>query len=488
MDSHHEPSGRLHGTAVAIAATAATAVLFYFGTGLAPIPLLAVVAPLPVLLLATRTGAMNAAVTAWFGYAIGTASSWQLYLGSIDVPALMGVTIIVGTSSVFMSAVLLFRGLLRRRRVLLAMLTAPAVWVGALHLVAISNPAGVQGTLATAQADLPLLLQIASITGAWGVDFVVLLIPATIAAVTAPGMTHRRRLNAAVLTAIVVVLALGYSTVRFLDTDSDSPSRQVALLALNKPVWGTEVATAEGRRQVADYAAQIEQLPEEVSVAVLPEGGFAADDASLSTLVTPLSRIASQRHLDIVVGLVLRTEGKRYNTSLAIAADGSDPVAYYKWHERGPRFALGHELRYLPGFDHEVALVNCGDISFADPVRSYAVAGAQLMLVPGATSDSNGWQASRTALLRGVENGMGVAWSAQRGALMASDAHGRVLADARTDAGSDAPFVMTSAALPGGIGPTIYTRLGDWFPYLCLVVTLVGLVMSLRPQPKRLTG
>ena len=43
-----------------IAATAASAVLFFFGTGLDPLPELAWVAPLPVLLLAPRVSGVTA--------------------------------------------------------------------------------------------------------------------------------------------------------------------------------------------------------------------------------------------------------------------------------------------------------------------------------------------------------------------------------------------------------------------------------------------
>jgi apolipoprotein N-acyltransferase len=129
----------------------------------------------------------------------------------------------------------------------------------------------------------------------------------------------------------------------------------------------------------------------------------------------------------------------------------------------------------------------CMDVNFPAPTRNYADAGTQLIAIPAADEDVSGWQHSRTALLRGVENGLAVAWSAQRGTLMVSDPWGRVLADASTDAGAGAAFASTVADVRAGSGPTVYTRFGDWFVWLCIALTLSGLIGTAVPQNRRRT-
>jgi apolipoprotein N-acyltransferase len=83
-------------------------------------------------------------------------------------------------------------------------------------------------------------------------------------------------------------------------------------------------------------------------------------------------------------------------------------------------------------------------------------------------------QHSRTALLRGVENGQAVAWGGRQTVLMVSDGWGRVLADAPT--GGLGLFTTIVADVPIGPGATPYTHLGDWFAWLCLALALGGLI------------
>jgi apolipoprotein N-acyltransferase len=177
MDSDHEP--RIRWVAAALLCSA---VLFYFGTGLAPIAALTWVAPLPVLVLAPRVRAGVALGAAFLAYFLGTANSWGFYLQSHDVPLPLGLLLSAAFSLTFLVAVWIFRMLLRRGRAPLAVTAASAAWVGVLYVASVSNPRGMLGTLATAQGDVPVVLQVASVTGAWGVDFFVLFLPMAVAA------------------------------------------------------------------------------------------------------------------------------------------------------------------------------------------------------------------------------------------------------------------------------------------------------------------
>jgi apolipoprotein N-acyltransferase len=127
-------------------------------------------------------------------------------------------------------------------------------------------------------------------------------------------------------------------------------------------------------------------------------------------------------------------------------------------------------------------MVACGDVNFPNPTRDYAAAGARLMAIPASDEDVNGRQHAIAGMLRGVENGMSIAWAGQRGTLLVSDAYGRVLAEDRTD--RTRPFVIVTADLPAGPGSTFYTRTGDWFPWLCAILAVAGLIGS-RPFRRR---
>jgi len=451
------------------AALLASAVLFYFGTGFTPVAGLAVLAPLPILWLAPRIGAWQSAGLAFLAFALGTTNSWALYADSVDIPIPMAAMIVVSTSLIFTAAVALFRALVRRGFGLLAVVSAPAVHVSGWYLASVFSPAGVMGTLATGQADVPVVLQIASVTGAWGVDYLVMLVPAAAAALLTPGVARVRVATVAVL---AVAATLTFGAIR-LTTAADDPRYDVALIGGDaKFQWGTDVASPAGHAKLAGYTQEIARLS--ADMAVLPEGAFAATDATLPQLVTPLSEVARERHTDIVVGVVLN---ERNNAALTVPASGA-PVEYDKWHDRGKKIVAGNTLEYVP--DTRIGLVVCGDVNFANPIRDYATAGADLLAIPASDEDLNGWQHSRTALLRGVENGVGIAWAAQRGTNLAADAWGRTITSMNTDSAS----VTTIAEIPAGAGATLYNRFGDWFAWLCLTLTAAALVMLTRRELK----
>lgn len=439
--------------------------LFFFGTGLTPIAGVAVLAPFPVLWLAPRIGAWPAAAIAFLAFVLGTTNSWVLYADSVDVPIPMAAMIVVGTAAVFTAVVVLFRALMRRGFWLLAVLSAPAVHVSGWYLASVLSPAGVLGTLATGQADVPVVLQIASLTGALGVDYLLMLVPAAAAALLTPG-TARLRITAVTATAVLATLAFG--TFR-LATATDESHYRVAMIGGNaRGQWATDVTSQAGQQKITGYVREIERTT--ADIVVLPEGAFAATDASLTTLVTPLTRLASEKHTTIVVGVVLN---QRNNSAVAVS-ENKAPVVYHKWHDRGKKIVPGHDLRYLPNTD--VGMVVCGDVNFANPFRDYGASGTDLIAIPASTEDVNGWQVSRTALLRGIENGAGTAWAAQRGTVFAADGWGRTVTSAQTDA----PTVTTTADLPAGPGRTLYNRLGDWFTWLCLALTAFALVATTR--------
>ncbi len=146
-----------------------------------------------------------------------------------------------------------------------------------------------------------------------------------------------------------------------------------------------------------------------------------------------------------------------------------------------PRLAPGQDL-LLVDAQARAGVEICKDMDFPALTRRYADAGAAVLLVPAWDFGDDGWMHARMAVLRGVEQGLPVARSAQSGLLTASDAFGRVQDEART--GDDA--VSQVVVLRAGRIPTLYGRWGDWFAYasagllLLVLLRLVWLVVRGR--------
>ncbi|MEW2505619.1 nitrilase-related carbon-nitrogen hydrolase [Amycolatopsis sp. NPDC047767] len=454
----------------AAAATVASGVLIHFGLGFEPVAVLAWLAPLPVFLLAPRTSAWVASVAAFLAYLGGSAGSWHYFLNSQTVPVPAALAILLGSPVLFAATVALFRRLVRVGRPVLATVAAPAVWTAVLYGVSVASPFGVMGTFTTSQGDQPDVLRLASVLGGWGVEYLVLLVPTALAAVLAPGVRASARVGITVATAGAVGGALAFGA-----TSASAAVGQVrvATVARSVPAWAADPDTPAGQRVLQSYVDALTALPADVRVAVLPEAAFGTDRARLVGVTRPLAAVARAKNLHVVTGAIVTDAGHEAdNTALDVPPAGPT-VEYRKWRNGFSPLASGHDLAHLA--EQPIGLEVCMDVNVPSPTRDYARAGTGLVLIPASDEDVDGWQHSRTALLRGVEHGVSVAWSAARGTSLLSDPRGHVLAQARTGA---APMAVAVADVPLGTGDTLYSRFGDWFAWLCCLVAVAGLAFT----------
>lgn len=460
-----------------VAATLASAALLYFGTGLHPVWWLTWLAPIPVLLLAPRVSARAAAAVAFLAYLLGLANVATYYANDLAIPPPVLVGVFTTTSAIFCGVVLLFRGLVSRGRPLVAVAALASAWAAAEYLFAELTPFGANWTLATTQADVLPVLQITSVTGAWGVSFLVMAVPAAVAAVAAPRQRNGARVRAGVAAGVALLVALTYGAVR-LHEPTDASVARVAAVAARLP-GGTQprVDTPAGRSLLAADVEALRALAGRAEFVVFPEKDVIADDDSLPRLVGRFTAAARESRLVAVVGVELRTHGTFVNAALVFPADGSSPIVYRKRYllpGAETDFRTGHARTFVPGYAHRVAVAICADMGHPDLGRDNARAGAHLMLVPALDFDVDAWSQSRVQYMRGVENGFSVVRSSRRGNLTLVDDNGRVLDETRAD--TPARLTVVTADVPLGEGTTPYTRWGDWFAWLSLVLTALGLI------------
>src|SRR6202035_1346686 len=165
----------------AVLAAVATAAMFYFGNGLEPWWPLMWFAPLPVLLYALRSKWWAAAVTAVTAMMLGSLNMWSYFTKTLGMPGSAWVAIFLAASVVFAAGILLFRALVLRGAVWSGLLALPAVWVTSEYVRNVTSPHGSAGSLAYSQLKFLPFLQLASLTGPWGMSFVLLLFPVAIA-------------------------------------------------------------------------------------------------------------------------------------------------------------------------------------------------------------------------------------------------------------------------------------------------------------------
>jgi apolipoprotein N-acyltransferase len=215
------------------------------------------------------------------------------------------------------------------------------------------------------------------------------------------------------------------------------------------------------------YAREIRAAAREgARFAVTPEGGMASNPAGQSTIVAPLVAAARDTGVQIIAGFHSETPAADF--ALAITPDGT----IQRYDKRHPvpgledDFTPGHVSGWLgDGRAEEI----CKDMDFSDTIRSDAAKGVSLMGVPAGDMGIDGWQHGIMSVMRGVEGGFSIVRAAHDGLVFASDAQGRLVALKK-----DAPMGLTMivADLPLGSGPTLYTRIGNAFPWLCGIFAL----------------
>ncbi|MEV8639185.1 nitrilase-related carbon-nitrogen hydrolase [Streptosporangium sp. NPDC051023] len=457
-----------------------SAVLFALGTGLHPIWFLTWLAPLPVLLAAARVRFRLALAAAFAAFAAGQAPLWLYFLNVVEIPLPLMAALMLGLALVFALLAAASGALVRRGRPLSAVVLPSAGWAATEYLLSVLGPYGAWWSLGYTQADVLPVLQAVSLTGVWGVTFLLLAVPSA-AAVLLSGTVGRLRVALVVWVVLVAVLGYGAWQLR-----APEPGARVALLVTDHPNDAIPLDTAQGRTLVARYAEQVEALAARgVRTVVLPEKTFLADDRTLPMLASALTRITARHRVDVVAGLVLRRGDVLTNVALGYPAGGGRPSEYTK-HFLIPglesELTPGSGLTVLPGGS---GLIICKDLDYPGLVRSYREAGATVLYAPAWDFSTDGWLHGRMALVRGVESGVTVARAARAGRLVISDPAGRVVAETES---SSADFATAIAPLPAAVAPTLYARVGDWFAWLCLGLTAVSLIAGFRvrrtPQPE----
>ncbi|MEU4391536.1 nitrilase-related carbon-nitrogen hydrolase [Kribbella sp. NPDC023855] len=452
----------------AAAAALLTGIFLYFGSGLHTIPALTWFAPLPVLLVAPALSKRLAAVTAFIGWSLGLANLWSYLLTDLELPpAAMGFLALL--AGVFTLTVLLFRALILRRRFLLAAVAAPASWAAADYLITLVSPHGAFTSLAYTQADVHPIAQILSLTGVWGLSFL-LLTPAAAIAVMAHA-PRRTGLQAVAALTIVALGTIGYGAWR-LGGDAPAQAVKVAIISASNGEDDTRWTGPSGPGILSTYAQQIGTAAAAgAKVVVLPEKFIDVDATALPDLQSRLQKIATSNGVELVVGLtVFGDQGNDYNRALVFHPAGGQPLSYDKHHliPGIEPYASGDHIALMGSW----GVLICKDLDFPALARQYGQSKADLLLVPALDFDNDGWLHSRHALLRGIENGIPIARNGSQGLLTLSDPYGRVTSQVAAATGDTA--VLLGNIRPG-IDSTLYTKWGDWFGWLSCGLVVLGL-------------
>jgi apolipoprotein N-acyltransferase len=438
--------------------------------------------------------------------------------GGMSAAAGWGVLLLI--AAVWATAIGVFAWIvqrLSRRSIALALRGAPFLWISTevfrTYLPEISFAWSLLGYPA---AGNPAVVQLTTITGIYGVSFLVAAFNALLLwgdFSDTPAECKKRWGIVGAVTLIVLAVTIVGS--RFVPKAETHHLARVVQPNFPENLQYVGDWYAEHQADLADLARlSLRPSPDgrQPDLLIWPEAPapFSFQDPHFGPVIT---RIAQEFHHPVVVGIiewkpeavringVMRTGVAPYNSAAAVNELGQRIFSYDKMHlvpfgEYEP-FPLIHQVvnsvsEEVGGFrkgtersvgkfsnDTTFSVFICYEAIYANEVRQFVNRGAQLLI----NISNDGWfgtsdaaeQHLRMVRVRAVENRRWIIRDTNSGISASIDPYGNVYRVMKRD-------VRDSADLPYDFrtDKTIYTRLGDWFAWMCVGVSAILFILTFR--------
>ncbi len=403
-----------------------------------------------------------------------------------------------------------------------ALVAAPFLWV-AVELARTRVTGFPWNLLGTAQVENVSLCRIAAWTGVYGISFEIVLVNVAVAAAFLVPRKKRSALLVASVAAAAVLQAGSLMTLPALRAD-----HAALLVQQNLPVdanWTRDYfestlhdLTSLSEKAVAENSsatAESQTSLKEIDLIVWPESPapFYTNDPLFRDAVTGMAQSA---HTWVVTGSIGVTpaghgggQGSQvFNSAALISPAGEWTARYDKVHlvpfgeylpfrqifgfagglvKEVGEFQRGTSRTPLDAGGTRLGAFICYESVFPGEVRQFADQGAELLV----NLSNDGWYGDSGAYaqhlnqtrIRAVENDRWLLSATDTGVTASIDPYGRVVArlPRKERAGLRAPYALTSVT-------TFYTRYGDWFAWLCAIISIGALLTRFlfrNPQSHR---
>ena len=385
----------------------------------------------------------------------------------------------------------------------IALVSAPFLWV-AIELARTRISGFPWDLLGITQVDNIPLTRIATVTGVYGLSFEILLVNVAFAAALLLHRSKRKTLLLASFAAVVLLQAGRWLSLPALPADHTA-----VLLQQNLPVSETDVWTKDYFERTLQEFSSLSMNPAppprpHPDLIIWPESPapFQTNDP---TFRGAISNLARQSHAWLVVGAIgVDNPQTLFNSATLVSPTGDWDGRYSKIHlvpfgEYVPfasvfsfaggltqavgNFTRGTSHAPLQAEDQKLGIFICYESIFPNEVRQLVEQGAQVLINisnDGWYGDSGAWaQHLNQARMRAVENNRWLLRDTNTGLTASIDPYGRVVAhlERKTRAALSAPYAPTKVT-------TFYCEHGDWFAYLCAIISMGALVVRFTPHRK----
>ncbi len=393
-----------------------------------------------------------------------------------------------------------------------SLLLAPVLWV-AMELFATRIIGCPWNLLGAAQVDNVALCRIAAAGGVYVVSFEIILVNAAVAAAFLVPARKRTAMLVAALAAAVVLQAgvlldppaLPHDRTALLVQQNIPPETEASWTRPQLEATLQELSAATLDRAAMDSAIA-SSASKSVDGIVWPESPapfFSNDPAFRDTL----NSLAQRAHTWVVAGAVgvdpatSLHQQLAFNSAMMVSPAGTVIGRYDKIHlvpfgefvpfrrylpfmnmltQQVGEFDRGTSRSALNADGTSIGVFICYESVFPDEVRQFARNGAQVFI----NISNDGWYGDSGAYLqhlnltrmRAIENDRWLLSATDTGLTVSIDPFGRIVArlPRKQRLTLAAPYALTSVT-------TFYTRHGDWFAFLCAIISIGALLLRRIP-------
>lgn len=378
-----------------------------------------------------------------------------------------------------------------------AMLTAPVIWVTMEYIRTYALTGYPWALIGYTQYTFLPVIQIADMTGVYGVSFLILSVNGAVFDLTRECMTGTPASKKRIASEIIIMLILiGGSVLYGLEKLDDKNSRDTVRISVLQGNIPQDKKWDAGFQR--DVIETYKKLSKKVSaykpdLVVWPETAVPFIYGRDKYLTEEISEFQRQYDNYLLFGAITAKENSRLaNSAVLMSPDGTISSVYDKMHlvPYGEYVPL---RRFLPFIDKltvvtgdfatgktpvvmetpfaKIGNLICYEIIFPGLVRKFVENGANLLV----TITNDAWfgrtsapdQHFSKAVFRAVENRVPVARAANTGISGFIDSRGRIL---------DKSSIFIEESLTGDVAigneRSLYTQYGDVFAYLCIVSTV----------------
>jgi apolipoprotein N-acyltransferase len=357
----------------------------------------------------------------------------------------------------------------------------PISWVTVEYLSSFSPYMGTAFSLALTQFDFPLMIQISSITGIWGISFLVVWL----APVVCLALEHRSEWTKVArpisLFLIVLIAVLCFGGIELGLDRPNSPTVRVAGVTASSRSGTSKSGSALLNTYVPQAAAG------GAKIVILHEGAIFIDANDESAIIRVGQELARQEGVYLLLGLQVEDTDRSLpfeNKTFLIAPNGKLVSEYIK-----QGLVPGEMAEFVRGEGPapvletpygRIAVLICSDAFFPDLVRRQVGRnGVAILLIPAWDFEGVKYFWSYGTAFRAIENGFSIFRPARESVSIAVDYQGRplVLSDYFL---TDQSIVYADLSTEGR--ETVYSLLGDWFAWMSIAGLVSLVVMAIARQ------